>query len=709
MSKISKEEIIKALEELTSEPGFIYSLAIVLRHDFFLNPEEAANINWWKRISFQEASFLVGLMVKREIDLSVIPTEEISERQIGKMYGLFQELHKAYNLPFFEKLRKNIKQKFTKEEAEKAYRDFFGSGELMTEPIFYGGSGAYDFQYWEFAPQKYQKDDAWIQKNKGISIATIADISASFKKIQEEKQRNLQGVKTFEDFCRASLSVFCFGYNDLNSFEKNTIEKFVKIFSVLPGTVNQNLDSVGAYNVIDSHSIVILDENLFFLPIGFSLAQSVYESPFYWMSADEHYKDTAFKHRGEATEKIAHEKLEGIFGKENVYKNVKVYRNKKELVTDVDVLAIAGNKAVIIQAKSKKLTELSKKGNEAKLRVDFKDAIQKAYNQGLVCRAAVIDKANTLVTNNGNELRLSEFVDDAYIICLTTDHYPAATHQTDVYLEKQPGDPYPLAMSIFDLDIVTFYLRDSFELLYYLRQRVKLSTYYKAGSEIALLGRHLKQKLFQRPDIDGEGLDESFAQLVDANFPVMRGYHPKTSAVEKLHHKWKNQKFDQLILQVKATKQSGFTDAIFFLYDLAGKGADDLIKMINQTKEKTMKDGQLHDFSMIFEKGRSGVTFLCLPGSQEEMGRRLMNLAIARKYKTKADVWLGLGVISGSPYIVDAVAFNKQPWVEDKELGEFMKVALKQGKPMNLEGKKVGRNEPCYCGSGKKFKKCCGR
>jgi preprotein translocase subunit SecA len=24
------------------------------------------------------------------------------------------------------------------------------------------------------------------------------------------------------------------------------------------------------------------------------------------------------------------------------------------------------------------------------------------------------------------------------------------------------------------------------------------------------------------------------------------------------------------------------------------------------------------------------------------------------------------------------------------------------------QGRKVGRNEPCTCGSGKKFKKCCG-
>ena len=32
-------------------------------------------------------------------------------------------------------------------------------------------------------------------------------------------------------------------------------------------------------------------------------------------------------------------------------------------------------------------------------------------------------------------------------------------------------------------------------------------------------------------------------------------------------------------------------------------------------------------------------------------------------------------------------------------------------KPMTVvrEGKKVGRNDPCPCGSGKKYKKCCGR
>ena len=299
------------------------------------------------------------------------------------------------------------------------------------------------------------------------------------------------------------------------------------------------------------------------MPVEFNLAQSIYESPFYWMNKDKAYKDIALTHRGEVTEEIAYDMLASVFGNDNVYRDVKVLKNKKEEVTDIDVLAIAGNKAVVVQAKSKKLTELSRRGNEESLKGDFSEAVQKAYDQGLVCRASIIDKNNSLITNEGKELHLNEYIDDAFIICLTTDHYPAVTHQVDVYLNKKIEDPYPLAMSIFDFDIVVFYLKDPFEFLYYLKQRVKLSTYYKASSEMSLLACHLKQKLFPRPNIDREALDETFAQLIDANFPVLTGHQPESAAMEKLHHKWKNEKFQNLINQVKATGQPGFTDAIF--------------------------------------------------------------------------------------------------------------------------------------------------
>jgi preprotein translocase subunit SecA len=34
--------------------------------------------------------------------------------------------------------------------------------------------------------------------------------------------------------------------------------------------------------------------------------------------------------------------------------------------------------------------------------------------------------------------------------------------------------------------------------------------------------------------------------------------------------------------------------------------------------------------------------------------------------------------------------------------------AVEKPETIRREGKKVGRNDPCPCGSGKKYKKCCG-
>jgi hypothetical protein len=183
-----------------------------------------------------------------------------------------------------------------------------------------------------------------------------------------------------------------------------------------------------------------------------------------------------------------------------VFPHVAIKKNKQTTLTDIDVLAIAGNKAVIAQVKSKRLTELARTGDDAKLTADFKGAVQDAYDQGLLSRRAVLERQNRLLVD-GKELRLSETINEAYLLCVTLDHYPAVTHQTDVYLKKHPEDPYPIALSVFDLDIIAFYLRDPFEFLYYLRQRIGLSDHFKADSEMTLLGFHLKHKLYKREEV----------------------------------------------------------------------------------------------------------------------------------------------------------------------------------------------------------------
>ena len=49
-------------------------------------------------------------------------------------------------------------------------------------------------------------------------------------------------------------------------------------------------------------------------------------------------------------------------------------------------------------------------------------------------------------------------------------------------------------------------------------------------------------------------------------------------------------------------------------------------------------------------------------------------------------------------------------WKEIYSEEELKKLYKEQKESTTIrKGKKVGRNDPCPCGSGKKYKKCCGR
>ncbi len=89
--------------------------------------------------------------------------------------------------------------------------------------------------------------------------------------------------------------------------------------------------------------------------------------------------------------------------------------------------------------------------------------------------------------------------------------------------------------------------------------------------------------------------------------------------------------------------------------------------------------------------------------------------------------WLGLQVLAtgegnaeDSHGTVEFVARYRQKGeeVQHHELAEFRKKdgvwyfydgKVRGGPQVRREAPKVGRNDPCSCGSGKKFKKCCGK
>ena len=369
--------VIDKIEALTRQPGYIYTFSLILLRDLFFSPKNSADINWHEHLNFQELTFLAGLLVKGEIDLQ-IPNEADSVAWFEHTYSLFEELHRKHHEYFLDQLLERVKDGVIPGDRAEDYRKTFGSGTIMTEPIFYGGSGAYDFQYLEFAARKYAADGRWIRERIGLDIPKMGQISRELKNLHERKYNSRPRIKSgeFSKFCAAALAVSSFEGADLQKFGTDPVEAFLKTFSLVPGKVNSNLQLPGQFNDLQSRPIVRLTDGRYFLPVGFSLSEAIYESPFFWMNLDSQYQATALLHRGQFAEAETAKLLGKVFGTSNVYTDVQVRENKGRTLTDIDVLAVVGNKAVIAQVKSKRLTELAKLGDETRLVGDFKLAVQ---------------------------------------------------------------------------------------------------------------------------------------------------------------------------------------------------------------------------------------------------------------------------------------------------------------------------------------------
>ena len=714
-------EVMSDLERLSHEPGFIYSFCVMVSQALWMTADEVTETDWYQQPNHQELSLLLGLLVKRPIDLDEVPSAETVGEQAYRATGLLEDLHRSCALPntILTRQEPGLPDSSGPDLAQ-AYEEWMVSGHGMVEPIFYGDSGAYIFQYFEMAAKRYALDQDWIENNLGIDLATTIEIADALNPLTLERLQNIGPESSPDQRVAALLSAMSFHPDDLPEFGQHALERFFDRFSFIPGTVNQQFDAMGSYNVVHSHPAVVLGDGRYCVPLLLNLAQSVYESPFYWMLGDNQYKDTAFKNRGDTTEIITLDLLGPVFGTARIHRGVKVKKGNTD-ITDLDTLAFSGNKALIVQCKSKKLTLTARAGDGHMLRKDFMQAVQDAYSQGLMKgRDALLAGECQLEDEHGNPITLPRAIDEVYIMCVTGDHYPAVITQARVFLQKNENDPHPIMMSIFDLDVVTCYLNDRFDLLYYLRQRTLHEAHFITESEMNLLGFHLKHKLFPHEDMDGTLITSGYTQLVDANFLVVRGGWPDTGSTEPLFHDWKNETFDELVRDIKLaarrqpSQDTAAEDILFFLFDLGGQGADYLIDRIAQLKRATLSDGKKHDLRMPQPRHKEGVTFVSFPAPshpiQAEVFKQVLTeIALAHKYRSQADEWMVLASFAGSTVSFDIFGYIKESWEYDAEMEQIVETQLSPGIAVGADGKKLGRNQHCPCGSGKKFKRCHGR
>src|SRR5690606_34780902 len=266
---------------------------------------------------------------------------------------------------------------------------FYENGDRLMEAIFYGDTGAYEYQFTNLTRAKYKLDRDWLSKNKGLDIDLVESFAISIRNILHDRV-NSPTIK-FGKYAYSDFELFIFSKRELlgGNHKYNSILDLLVM--PLNGMANIQLKSLGDYNEIYTRPIIQLSTDRYFVTSTFQASRALYETPFYWMIEDESYRPTAQKNRGEIAEQIVYQKLITVFGIDAVYRNVLIKENRQKTITDIDVLLLHQQTAVIFQIKSKRLTLLSRQGDIKAIKRDIEAAFGDAYHkQGLVAREILL-------------------------------------------------------------------------------------------------------------------------------------------------------------------------------------------------------------------------------------------------------------------------------------------------------------------------------
>jgi SEC-C motif-containing protein/nuclease-like protein len=708
-----EDEILADLASVCTSCGYAHAVAYFSFRDNVvgfsgeLTGKDLQHLYSPDRLIRNEISTLIGLMVKKPVDYE-LPTPAAMRAYIDRTESLLAELHQALLVP--------AKQHIAELASGKTPALPFGHGSMLREPMFYGAESAFSFQYRDFSVRKYQSDDPWLIRIKRFSIGAARDVVRTVALLQHEKMA--AAVKSMRDSHSDEwtlLPAFTFSAAEVaaaSQLDLPTVDAVLAAFTLDPDGRNERFESLNDFNAIAATPLLRFGENLILFQ-QYNLVEALYESPYYWMADDSDYAATAFQHRGNFTEDFCRERLERVFGKDHVYSDVRLLETKATTISDIDVLVVFGDRALVLQAKSKRLTIKARKGNDGQVREDFKKSVQDAYEQGLACATILRNTQNVRARpSDSRTVRLPPAFKEIYIMCVVSDHYPALAFQAREFLKYNSDDVVrpPFVLDVFALDAIAEFLHSPLRFLSYVNRRVNNAESVLASNEMVILGYHLARNLWVEKGLDSLFLADDFSAELDVAMAARREGLSGARTPDGILTRLGLTRVGRIIEQIEASPQPGPLALGFMLLTLSEDAVRDLGSSIERLAKQAIRDHRCHDITIGLDEGASGLTIHCNDESGQAAMRRLEIHCVLRKYKSKARRWAGVCLDPRDLSVRGGVALD-YAWSPDPRLEEASRsleglgADAAQARPVATT--RVGANDPCPCGSGRKYKKCC--
>lgn len=717
-SKASRPEleVFAELAALCAQPGYVHAIAYLCFRDNIISyAEEMTEADMQKmfapsRLIRTEITTLIGLMVKAPIDWT-LPAPDTLQQYANDTERLLEELHHGLSAKIFGKL--------TREAIADGSFNPFDSGEAMREPIFYGGESAYNFQYYDLAARKYAADAPWLQAHRGFTIAEARAVAMAVEQVQAGRFIDIrQTLRKTHPKDWTMLPCFAFAATEVatkSELAVDQVERVLAAFTLAAEERNGSFATLQDFNVISATPLLRMPDGRLLSLQSYGLAEALYDAPFFWMTQDKPYRPTLTKNRGDFTEAFVAERLALVFGRNRVFANVDIWESKASKAGEIDVLVLWGDRAIVVQAKSKRLTLEARKGNDQCIRDDFRRSVQDAYGQAVLCAQCLGDKRYTLTAADGAVVTLPHELQEIYVFCVVSDHYPALGFQTHQFLrtvEVARVQP-PLVMDVFALDAMTEMLQSPLQFLSYVNRRANYSDQLLAAQELTILGYHLKQNLWIESDVGLLHIGDDFSAGLDLAMAVRRAGVAGAATPDGILTRYGTTTLGRIVQEIEARPEPATINLGFMLLALGEDTFRNTSRAIDKLAERSRADGRNHDMTLGLGTAESGLTVHCNDDPAPAAGPRLESHCERRKYTEKASSWFGLCMSARGPSVRFGVSLT-HPWAKSAEMDEATK-DMKPPEPIGkalgglFQGKrqKVGRNDACPCGSGLKYKRCC--
>ena len=667
----AEQQIFNELESLCRSKGFVHAVSFfcfkgLIKGTGEIEEKDLEELYAPQRLTRTEMTTLVGLLIRGPIDFS-LPDQKIVQQYITRSQRLLEEIHQSMwnSIP-----RSSLYDLET-----------WQSGAFLREVIFYGGESSYPVQVKELAPLRYKDDCDWLLEKRNFDLNIARDVFRGLEEVLSNKSKEIK-AKFWFDLAKdpsdtlnnlTALPLFSFTGREIADYigcPYDKVKSFIDAFTLPERNYNSEFRSLHDFNAAYAYPIIRKGPAEFVLFQYSNLAESLYDSPFYWMLADKKYSNTASRNRGVFAEEFSCRRLSLVF--ENVYKNVKIVNSNGDVRGEIDVLVVYGDHLIILQAKSKKLTLEARRGNDLILRADFREAVGKAVDQAISCSELIQDSSLSLQSGGGIIIPLEHVPQVVFPITVVADHFPGLTFQAKQFLTPKTTEVIrpPLVTDIFTLDLITEFLDSPLRLLSYLKLHAQFGDKLFMNHEITALACHLKHNLWIQRDIQGELLTDDLCASIDVALAVRRLGMEGERTPRGILTRYVGTPWEKIVSAIQKNPDPGFIRLGLHLLEFGSEGIEQFNGQILKLLQRVAEDGQRHDFSLPAPEYSTGLTIHSGCFSNEEASQELYQHCFLRKYMCHADTWYGLSIYPDfSPQL--AIVFA-DPWESDEEIESYV-------------------------------------